>query len=256
MCTSRKVSWGGSPRRFALGTSTEGGGQSVHRVRKLAALGIVHGPWVDFGCASGHYTVALREAGADSVVGVDIVEERVREARRRWGDIDRVEFLCADIERAPFPDASFGGGGSLNEVLEHVANQENALSEMRRILAVGGYLAVFSPNRWFPFEGHKLVIGSRALRPPLPLVPWLPRVVTQRFMVARNYWPRELKKLVDEAEFTIIYLGFAFPLFGTYRALPGIVIPRWRSAVPTLETLPLIRHFGVSTLVVGQKTSR
>jgi ubiquinone/menaquinone biosynthesis C-methylase UbiE len=250
--STRKGGSGGSPRRFALGTSTAAGGQATHRIQKLAGLQIVHGRWLDAGCASGHYTVALRAAGAESVIGIDIADERVREANKRWSDVAAVEFLWADIENAPFPDASFDGI-LLNEVLEHVTDQEKALREMARVLVSGGFLAVFSPNRWFPFEGHRLVIGSRELQPPLPLVPWLPRSVTQPFMVARNYWPRELKRLVEEAGFTTLHLGFAYPLFGTYRALPRVLIPGWRAAVATLETLPFIRHFGVSTLVVGQK---
>ncbi len=243
----------GTPaRRLALGTSTEAGGQAGHRVGKLAALGIVHGRWLDVGCASGHYTIALGEAGADSVVGIDIAEERLAEARRRWANTDDVTFHVQDIEDSTFSDASFDGI-LLNEVLEHVPSEERALAEMWRLLVDGGHLCVFSPNRWFPFEGHRLLVGSRELRPPVPVVPWLPRRATQRYMVARNYWPRELRRLVTDAGFETVYLGSAFPRFGIYKWLPESLIPAWRAAIPTLETLPLICRFGVSTLVVARK---
>jgi ubiquinone/menaquinone biosynthesis C-methylase UbiE len=187
-------------------------------------------------------------------VGIDIEEERLAEARRRWTNTDDVTFHVQDIEDSTFPDALFDGI-LLNEVLEHVPSEEQTLAEVWRLLVDGGYLCVFSPNRWFPFEGHRLIVGSRELRPPVPVVPWLPRRATQRYMVARNYWPRELRTLVTDAGFETVYIGSAFPRFGTYKWLPESLIPAWRAAIPRLETLPLVRRFGVSTLVVARKIS-
>ena len=223
-----------------------------YRLGRLASYVPITGRWLDCGCAEGDYTVALKAAGADSVVGTDIESARVADAQQRWAEVAGVEFVAAPAERLPLPDASVDGV-LLNEVLEHVADQELTLSELRRVLVPGGVIVVFSPNRWFPFEGHGAVIGKWEIGVPVPLIPWLPQRLTARTMTARNYWPRQLAAIVRDAGFEVLQLDYALPLFTKYRWLPPFLIDWYTEALPRLDQRRWIRKFGVSTIVVAAK---
>jgi SAM-dependent methyltransferase len=242
------------PENIHPGHSTAYGGNVEYRLGKLTRLGLIRGVWLDCGCAEGHYTLGLLRHGASKAVGTDISEEWLQNARRLCASEPRASFTIAAAEAMPFADGCFDGI-LLNEVLEHVEDERRTLVEMHRLLRPGGHLALFSPNRWFPFEGHGL-IGPVRMPFPVPLVPWLPAPLTARWMQARNYWPRQLRECVASADFEVLYVAFAWPLFGQYRWLPKRVIRVYRKVLPFLERAPLIRQFGVSTLIIGQKASR
>jgi SAM-dependent methyltransferase len=246
----------GNPRRtvqaFEAGDSTAVPSNVAYRLAKLRDLGILRGRWLDCGCADGGYTAALVEQGATEAVGVDPDEERISRARKRGRDRSAVQFLCASAEALPFPDATFDGV-LLNEVLEHVRDEVRTLGELRRVLRPGGYLAIMSPNRWFPFEGHGMRIGRITVNVPVPFLPWIPHVIARHVLRARNYWPHELRDLVRSQGFTIRQAGFVLPIFEVYPWLPAPVIRQYRRLVPVLERTPLLRRFGVSNLVVAQK---
>lgn len=191
--------------------------------------------------------------GATRAVGIDVEEDRVGAARSLFLGREELEFVCARSEELPFPDESFDGV-FMNEVLEHVEDEDDTVSEAWRVLRGTGSLAVMSPNRFFPFEGHGLRLGDRlGLNFPVPLVPWLPKSVTDRFVEARNYWPWELCALVERHGFAIVHSSSVFPVFETYPWLPSRLVDIYRRNIERLEVLPLIRHFGVSTLIVARK---
>jgi SAM-dependent methyltransferase len=240
------------PGEIRPGGSTAAGGVAEYRLDKLIKLIGISGEWLDCGCCDGEYTVGLRERGAQHVIGSDIAEDRVARARERWQGRDGIEFLTAEAESLPFADGRFNGV-LLNEVLEHVVDQQRSLAEMRRVLASGGHLAVFSPNRWFPFEGHGMIFRGKNFGSPVPILPWMPRSLSLPLMKARNYWPYELRGLVAGAGFEIVHVGFAFPLFGHYPWLPRATIDAYLRELPRIERLPLVRRLGVSTLVVGRR---
>jgi len=91
---------------------------------------------IDLGCGSGTFTALLARAGFDCV-GLDISAKLVAVGRRKH---PRIEFVAGDIERLPFPAASFDGA-----LLSGVA----AMSGCGHI-AYGRFLA-FDPNRMNPF---------------------------------------------------------------------------------------------------------
>lgn len=228
----------------------------TYRLGKLDALGLLHGEWLDCGCADGGYAIAIAQAGAQTVVGVDTLEERIVEARARarvCAHADTpVTFLHASAESLPFPNAWFDGV-LMNEVLEHVTDEIKALREVYRVLRPGGHLVVMSPNRWFPFEGHGMRLGDKDLLLPVPFLPWLPSRIAQRLLRARNYWPHELRDLIRHIGFVIRVASFVLPVFEVFPWLPAPLIRRYRAWVPLLERLPVVRRFGVSNLIVAQK---
>jgi SAM-dependent methyltransferase len=221
-----------------------------HRLEKIAPI---TGRWLDYGCADGGYAAGLLGAGAERVTGVDVVAERIAQAGERDSRGGRLEFLCVQDDTLPFEDATFDGV-LINEVLEHVADEERTLSEVARVLRPNGRLVLYSPNRFFPVEGHGLRFSETiAIRKPVPLVPWLPARLTARFMQAHNYWPWQLQRLVHDAGFEICSLGTVFPQFALYLALPEGVGSAYRRRIATVERTPLIRWFGVSVFIDARK---
>lgn len=246
---------GRDPRHLQLGWSTAVPGNVTYRLDKLRAHGLLNGEWLDCGCAEGGYAIALAEAGAERVVGIDVQANRVAQAQRaleQRSDSLPVRFEVSRSERLPFADEVFDRV-LLNEVLEHVENEEWTLAEIWRVLRPNGYLALISPNRWFPFEGHGARLGRWSTGLPVPFLPWLPTNVTKYVAKGRNYWPRELVQLAADAGFDVVSTQSIFPAFEVYPWLPAPLTRWYRKELPRLERLPFVRRFGVSTLVVGRK---
>ena len=97
---------------------------------------------VDLGCDDGEWTVRFGDAaGAASVHGVEIVEERAAAARERGIDVVRAD-LNAPL---PYADASFDVVCS-NQVIEHLADTDTFVREVFRILKPGGYAVTSTEN--------------------------------------------------------------------------------------------------------------
>ena len=243
-------------KRLPPGSATASGQNILYRLGKLKARNLIDGKdWLDCGCAEGGYTSAFLEWGAKKVVGIDIELSRVMEATARHASTDQNLFFCnSTSELTPFPDQTFDGI-FINEVLEHVIDDQVTINELFRVLRAGGHLALISPNRWFPFEGHGMKLwGDKKLSKPAPLVHWLPKAIGSRFMYARNYWPSELANIVKKAGFNIVTCEPILPVFEFYPWMPKAFIDRYRTLVPQIERTPIIRQFmGVSTLVLGQR---
>jgi SAM-dependent methyltransferase len=113
----------------------------VSQITRLAGMNPVA---LDYGCGSGRLVAYARSKGID-MVGADVFYDgsaERREAARASGEIGRTIFAMQD-SRLPFPDAHFDFVCS-NQVFEHVADMDLALSEIRRVLKPGGvFLNIF-----------------------------------------------------------------------------------------------------------------
>jgi SAM-dependent methyltransferase len=225
----------------------------THRLGKLDDRGLLHGRWLDCGCADGGYTVAMLDRGARQVIGIDVEVDRVAQGQQQARD--GASYAGAVAEALPFPDQSFDGV-LMNEVLEHVASEAQALREVLRVLRPGGHLVLMSPNRWFPFEQHGLRIDETKIDIPVPLVPWLPARLTSPLMRARNYWPWQLRELVAGAGFELKECAWVFPVFEKYRWLPAWATRLYQGVLPALERIPLLRRFGVSNFILARRPLR
>jgi SAM-dependent methyltransferase len=219
-----------------------------YRVSRIA--NVITGRWLDLGCADGGYTAELLRQGAAEVIGVDTEEERIANAIARR--LPHTSFQVANGENLPFPDAHFDGV-FMNEVFEHVADEKATLREVARVLAQDGKLVLISPNRWFPFEGHGMRTSFFTIENPVPLLPWLPQSLANRWMVARNYWPRQLVDQVKEAGLIVESRGFIWPVLEFYPWLPRYFRETYQAHIRFFDRTPGLRRFGVSTLVVARR---
>jgi 2-polyprenyl-3-methyl-5-hydroxy-6-metoxy-1,4-benzoquinol methylase len=120
--------------------------ESEHRARYAWAGQLAEGREVlDAGCGSGYGTEILAAAGAQRVVGIDVSDDAIEHARSSFAAAS-TEFRQADLHQLPFEDGSFDLVVCF-EVIEHVDEQQQAISELRRVLRSEGFLAISSPNR-------------------------------------------------------------------------------------------------------------
>jgi SAM-dependent methyltransferase len=99
---------------------------------------------LDAGCGTGYGASRLAEAAA-FVLGIDISEETVRFATKRYGS-GRIRFEAGTCEALPVVDGSLDAVVAF-EVIEHLREWRRFLSECRRVLKPSGRLIVSTPNK-------------------------------------------------------------------------------------------------------------
>lgn len=117
-----------------------------HFHRYVAIADLVRGKTVlDIACGEGYGSVLLANR-ALRVVGVDVSADAVLHAQRSYGDIGNLEFVTASALATGLAASSFDAIVSF-ETIEHLAEQEQMLAELRRLLRPTGFLVISSPNR-------------------------------------------------------------------------------------------------------------
>ncbi|MEU3766264.1 methyltransferase domain-containing protein [Amycolatopsis keratiniphila] len=95
---------------------------------------------IDVGCGAGLAVSELSARGLRAV-GVDLSDEMIDEARRRWPERD---FLLGDAYALPV-DGGFAGY-RVDKVFHELADPELALAEARRVLVPGGRVVLSGPD--------------------------------------------------------------------------------------------------------------
>ncbi len=113
---------------------------------------------LDVGCGEGWFTAALVQAGREAV-GIDVAEEPLRRARARELGLD-LHCVSAEGGWPSLQDVSFDAVWA-GEVIEHVADTAEWLSEVRRVLRSGGALVLSTPAHE-PLTRLALGLSSRA----------------------------------------------------------------------------------------------
>jgi arsenite methyltransferase len=119
----------------------------ARRRRALARAALAAAPGeriLDVGCGPGFYCAELlAEVGeSGSVTGVDSSAAMLALAARRCAGHDNVELLEGEAVALPVPDESFDAALAV-QVIEYVAEVEEALAEFRRALRPGGRVLIW-----------------------------------------------------------------------------------------------------------------
>lgn len=96
---------------------------------------------LDAGCGGGRYTIAMSRMGAESVVGMDVSDSGLADARRRAASFGagNVSFRQGSVLDMPFEDGEFDFV-LCSGILHHTPGVERGLRELRRVLKPGGSL--------------------------------------------------------------------------------------------------------------------
>ncbi len=154
----------GGPVECVVGFFRRGRARFVHRLAPP-------GPVLDVGCGRGLMLATLKNVWARPVVGIQLSSEIARLIRTRH----RIEIHESPITECAFPEGYFSGV-TLWHVLEHIANPQETLRAIYRVLRPEGRLIIEVPNpknpliderrdRWFEidFPNHCVFYSPLAL---------------------------------------------------------------------------------------------
>ena len=203
----------------------------------------IRGRILEDGCGVGMYVAHIQPFGGQ-VFGLEYDFERVREAHQRSALL-----ACAAGEGLPYPAETFDLILS-HEVLEHVRDDAQAVREIVRALKPGGRLALFVPNRGYPFETHGVYWRGKYHFGNIPLVNYLPRQWRDRLAPhVRVYSKRDLEKLFAGLPVKIIERTVIFGAYDNVIARFGRLGKALRWLLQALEKTPLkvlgLSHFWV-----------
>jgi SAM-dependent methyltransferase len=201
---------------------------------------------LDIGCGLGVYVRKFREF-SDRVYGIDVDPKRLLEGARTTPGL-----MLAASESLPFRDATFDVV-VLNEVIEHVRDDAATLAEAYRILAPGGRIVIYAPNRLYPFETHGVYIGKRFVFGNIPFVNWLPSPLRDRLVPhARAYTKRRIRRTYERLPVRRLVETYVYPGFDNVIARRPRLGRALRAVTYRGERTPL-RVFGLSHFVVLEK---
>lgn len=218
------------------------------RLRMIDHWGELAGAWVlEAGCGLGMYSSQIRRRYSLYVEAFDLEPERVKSAQQ-----DTPHALVAAAEALPYRSNLFDTILS-NEVIEHVADDRAAVTEMVRTLKPGGRIILFCPNRWYPVEQHGHYWKGEYHFGNTPLINYLPdRWRNKLAPHVRTYTAGQVRALFEGLPVHIVHHT---RIFGGY---DNIVyrhphLGRWiRNTLYVLERTPF-RMLALSHLLVVEK---
>ena len=203
--------------------------------RVLEAAG--NGPMLEVGSVPCHATALLALCGVP-VVGVDLAPARAQATINAFA----LDVRSCDIEREPlpFPDAHFDTV-LFAETFEHLrVDPQFALSEINRVMAMGGRLLLTTPNLYSAQNIARFLAG-RGITDGLSEFSKLRHLGHMGHV--REYAPAEVRRFLEASGFAIERLDFAH-----YHYRPGK-----RGLLARLVFGVLPRHFRSFQVVTARK---
>jgi SAM-dependent methyltransferase len=208
----------------------------------------ITGKILEDGCGVGMYVEHLTPFGGQ-VIGLEYDFERAVEAH-----VNSPHIVNAAGESVPLPSSTFGLILS-HEVIEHVQDDRRAICEMVRVLKPGGRIALFCPNRGYPFETHGIYWKGKYYFGNKPFVNYLPRALRDRLAPhVRVYSKKDLEKLFENLPVKLIERTIVFGAYDNIIARFGPFGRALRSILQFLERTPL-KIFGLSHFWVVEKVA-
>ncbi|MGI8783552.1 MAG: class I SAM-dependent methyltransferase [Acidobacteriota bacterium] len=211
---------------------------------------------LDVGCGSAGLAQLVGKLGG-YYVGLDYEAHILRLAARFQPE---APLLRASAAHLPFRSASFDYVFAF-DVVEHLTGglpwQASFMRELRRVLRPLGMIFLTTPNRYYPREGHTLLLGPQYL--PIRLADWYIARANPGFLREHKSFsaiqllsPWQLKQLTDQAGLAMLH---QIP----ERRDEEDLGPIWRRLARMVECGPLswmpIQEFGV-ILVAKENQSR
>jgi len=185
-------------------------GQEVtkRRARITAGFLVLRGRSIlDFGCGNGAQTVELATYGGQvQACDIDASHLSVLQEFTRQNRIENVVPVLYDGNLLPMGNESVDAVVSFG-VLEHVADEKNALRDIHRVLKKGGAFVISVPNKWWIFETHGAELPFLAWNR-VPFFSWLPSGIHRRFSKARIYRRSGIVNLLKSHGFNIIATSY------------------------------------------------
>jgi SAM-dependent methyltransferase len=205
------------------------------------------GKILENGCGVGMYVEHLSPFGGE-VVGLEYDFERAVEARGNASHI-----INAAGEFVPLTSSTFDLILS-HEVIEHVQDDHAAIREMVRLLKPGGRIALFCPNRGYPYETHGIYWQGKYHFGNKLFVNYLPLVLRNKLAPhVRVYTRKDLQKLFDGLPVKYIERTIIFGAYDNIIARFGSFGEVLRSLLQFLERTPL-KILGLSHYWVVERT--
>jgi len=216
---------------------------------------------LDLGCQEGHVTEIL--AGKwERVFAIDISPEYLGMVT----SLLKVPVVQADAEKLPFPEQTFDLV-VMTEILEHLPDPVQALSEVFKIVKPGGAVILSTPNR-SSLHFHQISNVFMVLEKLLGL--WLQPVLSKENLLwsgpddlylHNNFAHSDIKNLLQGSGFLISFKSSYFFLPGSQRLLgrlfSGLTLDRYADVVgsvePVLRRIPVIKLLGDSWVFVLRK---
>jgi len=112
---------------------------------------------LDLGCSSGEFTLMVgRTVGTNKLFGIEIEEKRAESARAKGISVSKQDLNL----KLPFEEESFDCVLA-NHIIEHLDNTDLFLKEIYRILKVGGYAIIATPNLAAGYNIFFLMLGKQ-----------------------------------------------------------------------------------------------
>jgi hypothetical protein len=143
----------------------------------------------------------------------------------------------------------------------HTPNEQSVLKEVWRVLKDGGIFALFAPNRLYPFETHVVNIKKLKVSIPIwvPFVSYIPLAIGTKVFTysARNYFPLQLRRIVEKVGFKINHHEFLQQTFENIsQKMPvwyNTVTPFLRFVFKAIGNSPISPIISVSQVVIAEK---
>jgi SAM-dependent methyltransferase len=133
-----------------------------------------------------------------------------------------------------------------HEVIEHVQDDSRAICEMVRVLKPGGRIALFCPNRGYPFETHGIYWKGKYHFGNKLFVNYLPCALRDKLAPhVRVYSSKDLQKLFEGLPIKYVERTIIFGAYDNIIARFGPLGKLLRGILQFLEKTPL-RLFGLS----------
>jgi SAM-dependent methyltransferase len=206
----------------------------------------IQGRVLENGCGVGIYLSRLLDQSSQAI-GLEYDLPRAREAHRIAAQV-----INAAGELLPLPSSTFDFILS-HEVLEHVQDDRACVEEMVRILRPGGRIAIFVPNRGYPFETHGIYWRGEYKFGNIPLVNYLPRSFRDRLAPhVRVYSSWGLEKLFSGLPVHFVERQIIFGAYDNIIARRPRLGKLLRGILQGLEDSPA-QFFGLSHFWVVEK---